>query len=1008
MGSKQPTSAQTPPYSSSSRSSAEYDGGRSPYSLSPPHSSSSIAAAAAAANAAVPSTPRPTHRSTLPLHPIASTSALSSSSSSVASQHSSSSAAAAAAAPIIPINPPQPPTPSSSSTPSTSTSASASASSSASSSARHHQQHPSSQSANLHPPQGADQTREAWKRRKQTLLQEASSQITTNLHDHPHLQPPVFLPTSSWLGTSSAVARPDQLQHQQNQDTPTAVAFPPDSPFAAFLTTSNNTPGGPSGPSSLQNNVSAATLASAHSAVLNHESPPIKEDIIRIIDQWLSDEGFNATKQVLMEEAGLKARERDDAAHDARKLKKALLEGDWPEVDKLVNKPLVKNHKAFLYAVYKLQFLEHIEHREYQKAFTFLAKRLKPLEHYQPHKTEYKDLCYLLSAKSITDAPSFRAWEGIQPARENLVAQFSAMMEQDRMEREAPIPGIGGFGDAYAYVPPRRLLTLFHQAVAYQVEFARYHPRRAPHVTSLLHDYSGFIVPNALSATLRGHRRNVKSVRFVGERGEKMVSGSSDTTVRLWDTATGVCEAVLEGHTSRVWEVDSTRSGSMVASAGGDGTVRIWDAMGSSGSQQQEEEVRGSHVGNRGGGGAGGNAGRGSARRGSVATGAGRGQGASGDTASGKSRLITTLRGGMIGDAYTCTFHSDERHLLAGGYDKLVRLFDINSGTVVKTFTGHQLGVSSAVFSPVGNLIVTGSKDNMVRFWDVVSGLCIGTLHDHLGEITSVRLNSSGLHLLTSSKDNSNRLWDMRMLRPLQRFKGHQNTAKNFVRASFAHTSLVVGGSEDGQVYMWEEESSEVLQTLSGHGKVGVASGVAAGSGAGLGGRRSRRGTMLGHGLPSGLGIASAAAVASPGLTPSSSFPIGPVVAFTPSSSSSTTFGPGRMLHGGSLSSNATVAGAHPSGFTPAAIPPPQATVTSGSNVVYEATWNAAQSLLASCGEDGTIRTWVFDERLERQEEEEAAVERQRSLGKQGPRIEVKGRRRGERDRRDDLEQGEE
>ncbi|KAE8225292.1 hypothetical protein CF319_g1947 [Tilletia indica] len=798
--------------------------------------------------AALPSTPRPSYRSTLPLQSL-------------------------------------PPTPSTSTAPGLLP--------------QHHHQHTN---------ETPTSTKEAWRKRKQTLLAEASSQsiTTTNFHQHAHLRPPVSLPTTSWLGTSSAVARPD---HASSSSNPNGQQPGSSNPSAA------------AGGGAPSNEISPATLASSHSAVLNYDSPIIRKDMIRMMEQWLTDEGFNATKQALMEEAGHKRREQNDALHDARKLKKALLEGDWPEVDKLVSKQLVKNHKAFQYAVYKLQFLEHIEHREYQKAFTFLAKRLKPLEHYQPHKTEFRDLCYLLSAKSITDAPSFRAWEGIQPARENLVAQFSAMLEQDRMDRgSALLPGIGANSDADTYVPPRRLLTLMHQAVAYQVEFARYHPKRAPVVTSLLHDYAGFIVPNAVLATLRGHRRNVKSVRFVGEGGDMIVSGSSDTTVRLWDTATGSCQAVLEGHGSRVWEVDSTRSGSMVASASGDGTVRVWDVQ--------------------------------------------------------SKQALTTLQGDMVGDAYTCTFHSDERHVLAGGYDKLVRLFDINTGTVVKTFTGHQLGVSSAVFSPMGNLIVTGSKDTMVRFWDVVSGLCIGTLHEHLGEVTSVTLNSSGMHLLTSSKDNSNRLWDMRMLRPLQRFKGHQNTAKNFVRASFAHTSLLVGGSEDGKIYMWDEESSEVLQTLAGHGQVQPSAqqqgmgNVPAGTA--VAGRRSRRGTMLGGlghpvgftsstpgaGGAGGLGISS---TSTPGLSPAATFSLPP----------------------SSMQSLPTPT-------------PTSASTASDLNVVYEATWNAAQSLLASCGEDGTIRTWVFDERLELDDEDEAEREGE-GEGEEGE--EGGGRRKKERER---------
>jgi COMPASS component SWD3 len=56
-------------------------------------------------------------------------------------------------------------------------------------------------------------------------------------------------------------------------------------------------------------------------------------------------------------------------------------------------------------------------------------------------------------------------------------------------------------------------------------------------------------------------------------------------------------------------------------------------------------------------------------------------------------------------------------------------------------------------------------------------------------------MSADGTQLLSSSKDNSNRLWDLRYLRPLMKFKGHQNTSKNFISASFAG-SLILSGSE--------------------------------------------------------------------------------------------------------------------------------------------------------------------------------------------------------------------
>lgn len=51
----------------------------------------------------------------------------------------------------------------------------------------------------------------------------------------------------------------------------------------------------------------------------------------------------------------------------------------------------------------------------------------------------------------------------------------------------------------------------------------------------------------------------------------------SDNTLRIWGTETGECHAILEGHTSRIWDVSTTTQGDFVASASGDGTVKVGD-----------------------------------------------------------------------------------------------------------------------------------------------------------------------------------------------------------------------------------------------------------------------------------------------------------------------------------------------------------------------------------------------------------------------------------------------
>jgi COMPASS component SWD3 len=114
----------------------------------------------------------------------------------------------------------------------------------------------------------------------------------------------------------------------------------------------------------------------------------------------------------IMDEANLKVYERLEQLSEIKRMKKAIFEGDWPEVDRLCARPFMRNHKSFLYSAYEQQYLEYIEHHEIQKAFTHLNKRLKPLEHLQRTPTEFKDLCYLLTSKSVQDVPSFKNWEG--------------------------------------------------------------------------------------------------------------------------------------------------------------------------------------------------------------------------------------------------------------------------------------------------------------------------------------------------------------------------------------------------------------------------------------------------------------------------------------------------------------------------------------------------------------------------------------------------------------------
>lgn len=77
---------------------------------------------------------------------------------------------------------------------------------------------------------------------------------------------------------------------------------------------------------------------------------------------------------------------------------------------------------------------------------------------------------------------------------------------------------------------------------------------------------------------LRCHTDDVNSVAYSPD-GKRIVSGSDDTTVRVWDVETRkeVFE-LLRGHTGWVWSVAFSPDGTLIASASMDKTIRLWDA----------------------------------------------------------------------------------------------------------------------------------------------------------------------------------------------------------------------------------------------------------------------------------------------------------------------------------------------------------------------------------------------------------------------------------------------
>lgn len=75
--------------------------------------------------------------------------------------------------------------------------------------------------------------------------------------------------------------------------------------------------------------------------------------------------------------------------------------------------------------------------------------------------------------------------------------------------------------------------------------------------------------------TLEGHSWDVSSVAYSPD-GTKIISGSLDDTIKIWDANTGECLQTLVGHIEPVWSVAFSPDGTKIISGSLDHTIKIW------------------------------------------------------------------------------------------------------------------------------------------------------------------------------------------------------------------------------------------------------------------------------------------------------------------------------------------------------------------------------------------------------------------------------------------------